>query len=383
MKIFFLVVIVCFAVSSSFCACRTCVNNLENTKKRISEEQVLTKDFWELKVRYEPKPHENLTTLYNPPGFNAKGELVKRWAIGDDHLKSWYARAYPKAWQIDYLILDPATGESLERSGGHGPPGITDGKYVFGSDYHKGLMPMECWNLDNYEHLWDGPWTLSGDHHVFIIKGALLHASQPQPAFIYRLNPETGETLWELKSIDSSWKAKWCPTDNYLIASIDFFRLEDYVRKELLKSYIYRIDPITGKSDSMELSRKGVQGMACIGNNLWVQTIDAHLLCIDLASLRETKDIKINHSFSELSKTVLSWDGPVQLTRSKLLLALYSGFLIDAPTKIEYILYDIENDQQILSHKIATLFNALTLTHSSLSGGSTQKTKARMPMLHG
>ncbi len=167
------------------------------------------------------------------------------------------------------------------------------------------------------------------------------------------MNPETGVTLWELKSIDSSGSAKWCPTDNYLIASIDFFRLEDSARKELLKSYIYRIDPITGKSDSMELSRKGVQGMACIGNNLWVQTIDGHLLCIDLAFLRETKDIKINHSFSELSKTVLSWDGPVQLTRSKLLLALYSEFSIDAPTKIEYILYDIENDQQTVVSEAA------------------------------
>ncbi len=140
----------------------------------------MTKDFWEFKVRYEPKPHENLTTLYNPPGFNAKGELVRRWAIGDDHLKSWYARAYPKAWQMNYLILDPATGESLERSDGGGPPGITDGKYVYGSDYHKGLMSMECWNLDTYEHLWDGPETLSGDHHVFIIKGALLHANHNQ-----------------------------------------------------------------------------------------------------------------------------------------------------------------------------------------------------------
>ncbi len=311
-------------------------------------EEIKSKDkYWKFERKYEPKSNEKKTSLYNAPGFEGKGELARKWTTTLEELKAWHIGAYPQSWQFDRSIIDPKTGNILQHNAP--PAGETDGKRVYGIDYNRGFLPLDCWELDNYKHLWDGPWALAGEHHISTIKGALLHASRPSQSLIYRLNPETGETLWQLKSSGDSGYAKWCSSDNYFIASINFTEIDS--DSKMIKSYVFRIDPITGKNDSIELSRKGVQGMACIGNNLWIQTVDAHLLCVDLTTMKETKDIKINHSSSNLDKSLISWiENLTYQTGNKLLLVIYSN---SDRIPSEYILFDTLSGRQTVLIKPA------------------------------
>ncbi|NMD13856.1 MAG: hypothetical protein GYA78_00680, partial [Caldisericales bacterium] len=317
---------------------------IQNTPSK----EILSKDkYWKFKIKYEPKPNEEKISLYNAPGFEGKGELARKWTTTLEELKAWHIGAYPQSWQFDRSIIDPKTGNIIQHN--TPPAGKTDGKYVYGLDYHQCLLPLDCWELDNYKHLWDGPQALAGDHHVFTIKGALLHASQPFQSLIYRLDPETGETLWQL-SADFSGSVTWCPTENYLAVSVDFYRVEGSLKKELIETYIYLVDPITGQNKNMKLSHNNVISMACVGNNLWIQTVDAHLLCVDLTTMKETKDIKINHS---LANKLNNWSYPLERIGNKLLLSLYSEFSKDSPSEVEYILFDTLSGRQTVLSKPA------------------------------
>ncbi len=322
----------------------------EKIEPKKSEEIKPKDKYWEFETKYEPKPNEKKTSLYSAPGFEGKGELVVKWAINNDNTKTYYVRAYPQLWHINgYAIVDPKTGNINNIKGEHGPSGVTDDKRVYGIDYNRSLLPLDCWELDNYKHLWDGPWALAGDHNIFTIKGALLHASQPGPAFIYRLDPETGETLWQL-SADFSGSVTWCPTENYLAVSVDFYRVEGSLKKELIETYIYLVDPITGQNKNMKLSHRNVISMTCIGSNLWIQTVDAHLLCVDLTTMKETKDIKINHN---LANKLDNWSYSLERIGNKLLLSLYSEFSKDLPSEVEYILFDTLSGHQTVLIKPA------------------------------
>lgn len=270
---------------------------------------------WE-SIKQNEFPKSNIieiAKIYKPfqkwqaESFGGFGELKKKWVLEFEHNESerpYRVTGMPNGWSVlsshNYKgrfmvgVIDPATGSFTKKSYGQG---ITDGEYEF-IDRSYGPNSAYCRRLSDDKKMWENlssSWN-AGEPEYFVINGALLYVGNgitndinfKDNVVIYRVNPESGEIIWGIKSKPTSNNmiishyAQCFSFDNYLWVLLnEISRASNNDDKYNSTYYLYRLDSVNGDVEKIELEERfevELINVRSYGDNLYIDSGDGNLL---------------------------------------------------------------------------------------------------------
>jgi len=243
--------------------------------------------------------------LWQASPFVGNGQLGIKWMVdiqvGDRRKGAFDIGAYPSSWGV----LNPSTGGftkefknlAVDRALVDGEideflftqKGITDGKYIVEQTYGGSMGTTEVVLKDakTFEIMRNLP--TGRDTNFSFISGALVgFFTDTEMTRVYRLNPSTGEKIWELENNPEFTVSNMRPNNDYVFGSIR--------NKESGNHYLVRISPEDGSYKTVEIDTEDDFTIAFSENLVWIfskggayQAFDTHRLSLIRSGQIDTK----------------------------------------------------------------------------------------------